>query len=122
MGLNNSEPVRWSPDGQVCIVDGKGYMVNRHGETVCIGMVDQNGKKSVTETSQNPSQNPQDAAEPVSKFIDVNSYGDNGSHDETGVIMKQPEKRGRGRPPKTGDDISRTTRWRREQSGQLRLV
>lgn len=106
----NADPVRWSPGGQVCIIDGRGYKVTDTGRTVCVGPVDENGKSrsmdGVVNRSVSVSANDSNGA----KIIHDKGHGGNDSHVQAPVIFAP--KKTRGRPRKTGD-VSRWTRNRR---------
>lgn len=111
-----AEPVRWSPGGQVCIIDGRGYKVGKHGGTICVGPVDETGKSRSGDVTTTTTQTQQAAINDVSKI----------KHDTLPTpkhsrIQKTPNyetKKRRGRPEKTGK-ISRITAWRRRQAAMI---
>lgn len=111
----NSEPVRWSPGGQVCIIDGKGYKINKGGKTYCVGPVDENGKTRSGDSIQNIHQTPPVKKNDVAKI----------KHDTLPIptkkqtrIMQHPKRR--GRPQKKGN-IHRTTVYRRSKQAVMAL-
>ena len=99
---------RWVKNDMVFICDGIGYCVTPLGGTVCIGPVDDDGNPLADDALTAPV-SVQAAVEVVTKIDDVINITDK----DNGGILLQPKKR--GRPRKTGDDISRMTTWRRQQ-------
>ena len=106
----------WTKNDSVFVCDSNGFVVAPSGTTVCIGPVDKNGDP-IKENQDNVLNNLLDDSALEKGVSKIKSEGyitgdlSNGNY--------ETEKRGRGRPRKTGDDVSRITKWRREKQGVL---
>lgn len=94
------------------IVDGLGFGVNKKGLTVCIGPVDINGNPlsdahQTTPASKNGVSKP--LTDKESKALLLQAQNNEGFETSKNVG---------GRPRKSDDKISRTTRWRRQNEKQ----
>jgi len=105
---------------EVCIIDGKGYIVGWDAKTYCIGPYDETGK-TIPASSPDPilsrSIPMQQERKPVSKILADENHEASVQHVQTGINYETPETndRGRGRPRKTG-----TSPGRRPGGGQNR--
>ena len=95
----------WTKNDSIFICDGQGYAVAKNGATVCIGPVHDDG--SPREDVYIALVSVSTAESDVTKIKDDVMVRDKPSE---GFLL-QPKKR--GRPRKTGDDVSRMTAWRR---------
>ena len=97
----------------LCVIDGVGFGVTPEGFTYCAGKV----RDASTERHQTARQ-PQDS---VSKPITSSLPNTKISHTQNDGGFETPKNTG-GRPRKPDDQISRTTRWRREIERQGTLL
>lgn len=108
---------KWVKNDYVFICDGKGYCTTPSGGTVCIGPVDDEG--NALENFFKPAERASDGEDVVSKLSPNDNLltDENSGSFETPEIEEKPKHPG-GRPRKTDDDLSRSTKWRRQKEMQ----
>ena len=105
----------------VFICDDIGYTVTPFGGTACIGPVDAEGN-ALENVYKLPETNPATSDIVLKQGTNTIPLTTNnlGSF-ETSIIDKKPKHPG-GRPRKTCNDVSRTTKWRRQRDEELQGV
>ena len=111
---------KWVKNGMMFICDVRGYVVTPSLKTVCVGLVDEEG--NVLEDVYKRIENASLTEEGVAK-IDTNTNHLNDDIQDGGDNnYATSKKRGRGRPPKEGNELHRTTLWRRRKKEELQGV
>lgn len=122
--VNQNPEDGWSPTGQVFIHYGKGYCVTPDLRTVCIGLVDADGKplekvfkppKKVKDVSPDTPEKPPAPNKGVSKLTDMETVGVNDSQTQNEGSFETSKTKHPGGRPKKPDNYSRITRWRRKK-------
>lgn len=125
--FNQNPDDSWSPDGQVFIHYGKGYVVAPNLATICIGPVDADGKplenvfkppKQAEDISPDTPEKPPAPQKGVSKLMDMETVGVNGSQTQSGGSFETSKTKHPGGRPKKPDNYSRITRWRRKKEAE----